>query len=165
MTPFGTPENSALKQKVREVLTFANRFSGATQTVNDQQQDSRRTPVKQGVHAASPQPNKIGPATPYDFDGKNLTAYGGLLPVGTLLEKLGFQQTGGGDAESEAADQVHASVSIHPGDGAGLLRGFLTTASPAVSPARADADGNLGGAAAPAAMYLLAVPGLPTQQP
>ena len=60
--------------------------------MNDQQQDSRRTPVKQGVHAASPQPNKIGPATPYDFDGKNLTAYGGLLPVGTLLEKLGFQQ-------------------------------------------------------------------------
>src|SRR5450759_2652147 len=32
------------------------------------------------------------PATPYDFDDKNLTAYGGLLPVGTLLEKLGFQQ-------------------------------------------------------------------------
>jgi hypothetical protein len=60
--------------------------------VNDQQQDNRRTPVNQGVHAASPQPNKIGPATPYDFDGKNLTAYGGLLPVGTLLEKLGFQQ-------------------------------------------------------------------------
>ena len=29
---------------------------------------------------------------PYDFDGKNLTAYGGLLPVGTLLEKLGFRQ-------------------------------------------------------------------------
>jgi DDE family transposase len=60
--------------------------------VKDQQQDSRRTPVNQGVHAVSPQPNKIGPATPYDFDGKNLTAYGGLLPVGTLLEKLGFRQ-------------------------------------------------------------------------
>src|SRR5258706_11103821 len=40
----------------------------------------------------SPQPNKIGPSRPYDFDGKNLTAYGGLLPVGTLLEKLGFRQ-------------------------------------------------------------------------
>jgi hypothetical protein len=60
--------------------------------VKDQQQDNRRTPVNQGVHAVSPQPNKIGPATPYDFDGKNLTAYGGLLPVGTLLEKLGFRQ-------------------------------------------------------------------------
>jgi hypothetical protein len=60
--------------------------------VKDQQQDNRPTLVNQGVHAASPEPNKIGSATPYDFDGKNLTAYGGLLPVGTLLEKLGFRQ-------------------------------------------------------------------------
>src|ERR1043166_2967294 len=27
-----------------------------------------------------------------DFEAKNLTAYGGLLPVATMLEKLGFQQ-------------------------------------------------------------------------
>src|SRR5450756_112767 len=60
--------------------------------VTDRKKDSDKTPVKQGVHAASPQPNKIGPATPFDFDSKNLTAYGGLLPVGTLLEKLGFRQ-------------------------------------------------------------------------
>ena len=37
-----------------------------------------------------PEPNKIGAATPYDFHGKNLTPYGGLLPVATMLEKLGF---------------------------------------------------------------------------
>jgi hypothetical protein len=60
--------------------------------VNDQPQDICSTPVNQGVHAATSQPNKIGPTTPYDFDSKNLTAYGGLLPVGTLLEKLGFRQ-------------------------------------------------------------------------
>jgi hypothetical protein len=35
---------------------------------------------------------KIGASTPYDFSGRNLTAYGGLLPVATMLEKLGFQQ-------------------------------------------------------------------------
>src|SRR5439155_5624929 len=34
---------------------------------------------------------KIGASTPYEFKGKNLTAYGGLLPVATMLEKLGFQ--------------------------------------------------------------------------
>jgi hypothetical protein len=28
----------------------------------------------------------------YDFEAKNLTAYGGLLPVVAMLEKLGFQQ-------------------------------------------------------------------------
>jgi hypothetical protein len=35
---------------------------------------------------------KIGASTPYDFSARNLTAYGGLLPVATMLEKLGFQQ-------------------------------------------------------------------------
>jgi len=30
-------------------------------------------------------------STPFDFNGKNLTPYGGLLPVITILEKLGFQ--------------------------------------------------------------------------
>ena len=60
--------------------------------VTDRNKDSDKTPVKQGPEEVSSEPNKIGPATPYDFDGKNLTAYGGLLPVGTLLEKLGFRQ-------------------------------------------------------------------------
>jgi len=35
--------------------------------------------------------DKINASTPYDFNGKNLTPYGGLLPVITMLEKLGFQ--------------------------------------------------------------------------
>src|SRR5215470_14755763 len=35
---------------------------------------------------------KIGASTPYDFQGSNMTAYGGLLPVATMLEKLQFQQ-------------------------------------------------------------------------
>ena len=60
--------------------------------VNRQEQDSDRTPANQGVRDVTPEPNKINASTPYDFDGKNLTAYGGLLPVGTLLEKLGFRQ-------------------------------------------------------------------------
>src|SRR5215216_514603 len=60
--------------------------------VNRQEQDSGRKPANQGVRDISPEPNKINASTPYDFDGKNLTAYGGLLPVSTLLEKLGFRQ-------------------------------------------------------------------------
>ena len=60
--------------------------------MNDQSQDIYPTPVNQGIRGATSPPNKIGPATPYNFDSKNLTAYGGLLPVGTLLEKLGFRQ-------------------------------------------------------------------------
>jgi hypothetical protein len=52
----------------------------------------RRRPVDQGAPADTPGPNKIGAFTPYDFEARNLTAYGGLLPVATMLEKLGFQQ-------------------------------------------------------------------------
>jgi hypothetical protein len=60
--------------------------------VNDVNQSKRSEPVNQGVQAGVPAPNKIGASTPFDFDSRNLTAYGGLLPVATMLENLGFQQ-------------------------------------------------------------------------
>jgi hypothetical protein len=59
--------------------------------VNRQEQDSGRRPANQGVRDVSPEPNQINGSTPYDFNGRNLTPYGGLLPVITMLEKLGFQ--------------------------------------------------------------------------
>ena len=59
--------------------------------VNKYKKDSRKTAEKQGPEEGLPEPNKIGASTPYDFNGKNLTPYGGLLPVITMLEKLGFQ--------------------------------------------------------------------------
>jgi hypothetical protein len=51
-----------------------------------------KSSAKQGVEEAIVEPNKIGASTPYDFVAQNLTAYGGLLPVATMLEKLGFQE-------------------------------------------------------------------------
>ena len=60
--------------------------------VSNTKQHSGRRRVHQGVHADTPEVNKIGASTPYDFSAHNLTAYGGLLPVATMLEKLGFQQ-------------------------------------------------------------------------
>jgi hypothetical protein len=59
--------------------------------VTDRKKDSEKRPVKQGPQRDSSEPNKINASTPYDFSGKNLTPYGGLLPVITMLEKLGFQ--------------------------------------------------------------------------
>ena len=59
--------------------------------VTDRRKDNRKTPGKQGPEETSSDPNKIGASTPYDFNGKNLTPYGGLLPVITMLEKLDFQ--------------------------------------------------------------------------
>jgi hypothetical protein len=60
--------------------------------VNDNRKHNEETPARQGVEAVLPEPLKIGASTPYDFTARNLTAYGGLLPVATMLEKLGFQQ-------------------------------------------------------------------------
>src|SRR5438445_4839000 len=59
--------------------------------VNEQEQNSGRRRANQGVRDVIPEPNKINASTPYDFNGKNLTPSGGLLPVITMLEKLGFQ--------------------------------------------------------------------------
>jgi hypothetical protein len=55
-------------------------------------QDSGETRAPQESEPDKPEPNKIGASTPFDFSGKGLTPYGGLLPVATMLEKLGFQQ-------------------------------------------------------------------------
>jgi hypothetical protein len=60
--------------------------------VNNKREHSDKRPAKQGAEVVIAEPNRIGAATPYDFEAKNLTAYGGLLPVATMLEKLGFQQ-------------------------------------------------------------------------
>src|ERR1700681_4159464 len=59
--------------------------------VTDRKEDSRKTPERQGAEDSAPEPNKIGASTHFDFNGKNLTPYGGLLPVITMLEKLGFE--------------------------------------------------------------------------
>jgi hypothetical protein len=60
--------------------------------VINSKKDIGKSPANQGAEAVIPEPNKIGASTPYDFDSKNLTAYGGLLPVATMLERLQFQQ-------------------------------------------------------------------------
>ena len=60
--------------------------------VSNAHQATWRRPVPQGDSAVTWKPNKIGASTPYDFEAHNLTAYGGLLPVATMLDKLAFQQ-------------------------------------------------------------------------
>ncbi|HEX2698435.1 MAG TPA: IS1380 family transposase [Anaerolineales bacterium] len=60
--------------------------------VKNESQHSEKTCAKQGVPADSPEPYKIAASTPFDFGAKNLTPYGGLFPVATMLEKLGFKK-------------------------------------------------------------------------
>jgi hypothetical protein len=58
--------------------------------VKNRKQDNVPMPAKQGVGDGVREPNKINASTTYDFQGRSLTAYGGLLPVTTMLEKLDF---------------------------------------------------------------------------
>jgi hypothetical protein len=60
--------------------------------VKNYQEHSGKTFARQGAETVIAEPLKIGAGTPYDFSARSLTAYGGLLPVATMLEKLGFQQ-------------------------------------------------------------------------
>jgi hypothetical protein len=60
--------------------------------VMDEEKHREKTPARQAFQDTHSQPNKIGPSTPFEFNGKNLTAYGGLLPVATMLERLGFRE-------------------------------------------------------------------------
>jgi hypothetical protein len=60
--------------------------------VTNREQHSSETRVKQASNENHSNPNRIGASTPFDFAAKNLTPYGGLLPVATMLEKIGFQK-------------------------------------------------------------------------
>ena len=60
--------------------------------VTNRNQHSSESRAKQALNEVHSNPNKIGASTPYDFSAKNLTPYGGLLPMATMLENIGFQE-------------------------------------------------------------------------
>ena len=60
--------------------------------VTNRKQNSSKSRAKQAQNDSHSHPNKIGASTPFDFEGKNLTPYGGLLPVATMLKKLEFRR-------------------------------------------------------------------------
>ena len=127
--------------------------------VINRKEHSDKKPAKQGAEAVIPEPNKIGASTPYDFEAKSLTAYGGLLPVVTMLEKLGFQQL------------VEETLTVKRMTRAMPMYQFVLAMALAVYVgfsrlhhlrflAAADANGHPEGVAAAAAVYLLAVSGV-----
>jgi hypothetical protein len=60
--------------------------------VIDKKKHSDKARRNQGSSAHIAEPNKIGASTHFDFEAKNLTPYGGLFPVATMLERLGFEK-------------------------------------------------------------------------
>src|SRR2546421_2895110 len=76
----------------RNLPVLRTQPQGVTQMVKNEKQHIEKTRAKQGFPADSPEPYKIAASTPFDFGAKNLTPYGGLFPVSTMLEKLGFKK-------------------------------------------------------------------------
>lgn len=60
--------------------------------VKNEEQHIEKTRARQGCLADRAEPYKIAASTPFDFSAKNLTPYGGLFPVATMLEKLDFKK-------------------------------------------------------------------------
>ena len=60
--------------------------------VTNRRQHNAESRARQASNEGRSNPNKIGACTPYDFAARDLTPYGGLLPVATMLEKIGFQE-------------------------------------------------------------------------
>ena len=87
----GDPRNIGVKQNIGEDYPFADGPREGHPNGYRQKENSRKEPEKQGPEPTAPEANKINASTPFDFTGKNLTPYGGLLPVITMLEKLGFE--------------------------------------------------------------------------
>src|SRR5271157_2611080 len=87
----GTPRTWGKTEVLRSLHLRRIDPKEVTQMVTNRKEHSEKTPANQGPEDIAPEPNKINGSTPYDFNGKNLTPYGGLLPVITMLEKLGFQ--------------------------------------------------------------------------
>jgi hypothetical protein len=56
--------------------------------VTGRKQHSEKTPANQGPQEIRPEPNTIGASTPFDFAGKNLTPYGGRLPVQSIFSRF-----------------------------------------------------------------------------
>ena len=91
--------------------------------VIDKKKHSDKARRNQGSSAHIAEPNKIGAYTHFDFEAKNFTPYGGLFPVATMLEKLGFQKLVNEILTVSAHPARHDHLSIRIGDGVGYLRG------------------------------------------
>jgi hypothetical protein len=91
---------------------------------------SDKSRVNQGRSPDTPNPNRIAASTHYDFKGKNLTPYGGLFPVATMLERLGLQKLVEETLLIERAADARESSIIDVGGGEStlvddlLLRGY-----------------------------------------
>jgi hypothetical protein len=124
--------------------------------VKNRQQDNAKNRAHQGADTTQSEPYSIGAATPYDFEGKNLTAYGGLLPVATMLERLGFQQL---IEETLTVKRLTRAMSMYQFVLAMVLAVCVGFSRLHHLRSRADADRHPEGLTVATSVHLLALPG------
>jgi hypothetical protein len=90
----------------------------------NRKQHSSETRAKQASKEAHSSPNKIGASTPYDFNAKNRTPFGGLLPIATMLEKIEFEKLFVGDVSVERTTKAMSSYQFILAIVLGLYIGF-----------------------------------------
>src|ERR1700733_13775916 len=153
--PFGDPVKIGIKQKFAKLALRRTDPKEVTQIVTDRKKDSRKTPGKQGPEGSAPEPNKINASTQYDFAGRNLTPYGGLLPVITMLEKTRLPGSGGTDSDIQANSSRHGLVPVRAGDRAGPVHRLSAAEPIAFHRSRSDSDGHSESHQAAGAIHLL----------
>src|ERR1700730_15093200 len=131
------PWKSCCKTEKPRSERFASRFPGVTQMVKSKKKHSDKPLANQGSPSDITEPNKIAASTHFDFKGKNLTPYGGLFPVATMLEKLGLQKL---VDETLTIKRIPRALSIGAGDGVGHLRGVCPPQSHSFCGPGPDAD-------------------------
>jgi hypothetical protein len=87
----GTPRTWG-KNEFGNFPVYELNLKGVTQMVKNESKHSEKSRATQGFPADRPELYKIAASTSFDFSAKNLTPYGGLFPVATMLEKLGFKK-------------------------------------------------------------------------
>src|SRR5438552_12410908 len=117
----------------------------------------RKTPARQASQATQSEPNKIGASTPYDFDGKNLTPYGGL--VGDNAGETRLSAVAGVDDHEQTSDASDEPVRVLLGTGPRLLRGVSAAESNAFHCARFHIDRDIGSRSTAAAIHIVALSG------
>jgi len=136
--------------------------------VKNEKQHIEKTRGKQGCAADRPEPYKIAASTPFDFGAKNLTPYGGLFPVATLLEKLGLKKLVEETLTIRRIPRVMTIYQFLLGMVLAIYIGFFPAEPSSFRGPRPDADRSLAGGelrrSAPSGVFLTSMPVTVAQQ-
>src|SRR5581483_2309086 len=112
--------------------------------VKNTNEHTRKAPAKQGAQTSNRKPMKIGASTPYDFEGSNMTAYGGLVAGDHDAGEIAIPTTDRRAPDDPATHHFDAWFPLRAGDGFGPVCGIFAPQPPALLATRTHAHWNFG---------------------